>query len=151
MADDTAGQEPGFKIQGTFCPWVGFDDWLLPDCRLARLVTGYNETDLLRGKASALLVNVAFAAVAFRHANPAAGPGDVADLFDSIPPDQIEAVGFAAPVKASDAGPPVVSGGEPSESSAPSPESPQETSDPSSSGGQRSRTGSASAPVTSTT
>lgn len=112
-------QKPGFKIQGAFYPWIGFDDWLLPDCRLARLVTGFTETALLRGEASNLLVQVAFAAVAFRQANGGLSAEEAAVLFDRIKPDEIVSVGFKK-TKASDAGPPGVSGSSPSESGAPS-------------------------------
>lgn len=119
-------QEPGFKIQGEFYPWIGFDDWMLPDCRLVRRVTGYNETDLLRGKASNLLLNLAFAAVAFRR-KTGASVEDTADVFDHLLPDQVEAVGFK-PVEG-DASPPDVTppGSEPSESGEPSSEEPPAT------------------------
>ena len=120
-------EKPGFKIQGEFYPWIGFDEWLIPDCRLVRKVTGYNETELLRGKASNLLVNVGFAAVAF-HRQTGASVEDVADFFDRLPPEQVEAVGFRQE-KEADAGPPdeTPPGSEPSESGEPSSEEPQAT------------------------
>jgi hypothetical protein len=128
----TDEQKPGFKVQGAFYPWVGFDDWLLPDCRLARLVTGFTETQLLRGEASNLLVQVAFAAVAFRQASPGISVEDAARLFDAIKPDEIESIGFK-PVKSGDAGPPDESGSTPSESGKPSSAATPETSLPKSS------------------
>jgi hypothetical protein len=124
MADD---ERPGFKIQGTFYPWVGFDDWFLPDCRLARLVTGFTETQLLRGQASSTLVEAAFAAVAFRQASPGLSVEEAARIFDALKPGQIEAVGFK-PVKADDADPPDESGSTPSESGELSSDAPPETS-----------------------
>jgi len=134
---------PGFKVNGAFYPWIGFDDWYPPDCRLARLVTGYNETELLRGKASPLLVNLAFAAVAFRRANPGLTVQDAADMMDGVSPSAVEAVGFAE--READARPPdeTTPGSDSSESGTPSSAESQATDQPTTSGSPLTPTGSA--------
>ena len=132
--------QPGFKVDGLFYPWVIFDEWLLPDCRLVRQITGYNETEIITGKASNRLVNLAFAAVAFKHGNPGVTVDQVAAHFDQIKLDQSELVGFDLK---GDARPPdeTAPASEPSETSTPSSDALQETSDQTSSGVPLSATG----------
>ena len=133
--------QPGFKVDGLFYPWVIFDDWQLPECRLVRQLTGYNETEIITGKASPRMTNIAFAAVAFKHGNPGVTVEQVAAHFDQMKLDTIELVGFDLK---GDARPPdeTAPASEPSETSRPSSDAPPETSDPTSSGDQPSATGS---------
>lgn len=132
--------QPGFKVDGLFYPWVIFDEWLLPDCRLVRQITGYNETEIITGKASNRLVNLAFAAVAFKHGNPGVTVEQVAAHFDQMKLDTIELVGFDLK---GDARPPdeTAPASEPSETSTPSSDALPETSDQTSSGVPLSATG----------
>lgn len=142
--------QPGFEIHGQFYPWIPFDDWKLADPRLVRALTGYDERELLTGAVSPRIVNAAFAAVAFRRAQPAATETEVVKFFEGLSPDSdIKCIGFPTVQPGTDAGPPEASGSEPSSSSEPSPEPTQETSIPSGDGDQPSETGSDSAPPTS--
>lgn len=141
--------QPGFEIHGTFYPWVPFDDWKLADPRLVRSLTGYDERELLTGRVSPRIVNAAFAAVAFRRAQPAATEAEIVKFFEGLSPDaDIKPVNFPAAAPGTDAGPPEASGSEPSSSSEPSPEPTPETSPQSSDGDPPSETGSTSDPQT---
>jgi len=144
--------QPGFEIHGQFYPWIPFDDWKLADPRLVRALTGYDERELLTGQVSPRIVNAAFAAVAFRRAQPAASEREVVAFFEGLNPDtDINLVGFPTRVSGDDADPPEVPGSEPSSSSEPSPEPTQETSLPTGAGDQPSATGSESGQETSST
>jgi hypothetical protein len=134
----TTEKGPGFEIQTRHYPWVAFDDWTIDDIRLVRTITGYNERQLLvTGEASPTAVNIAFAAVAFWHENPAVDESGVAKFIGSLNPAAIKVVGIATVTEDDDAGPPDGSGDAPSENGMPSSAATPETSDtPEQSGGQ---------------
>lgn len=135
---------PGFEIHGQFYPWIPFDDWKLADPRLVRALTGYDERELLTGGVSPRIINAAFAAVAFRRANPAASEAEVVKFFEGLSPDtDLKLVGFSTlKEQGTDADPPEPSGSESSSSSERSPEPIQETSPPNDDGTPPSETGS---------
>lgn len=84
----------GFKIEGTFYPYIASDEWAMEDYLLARELTRVEPLELLSPKGDALILTIALEAVAIRHGKPELSTDEIIAYVKALKPADVDQVGF---------------------------------------------------------